>query len=145
MKKFIFQRRTRENQEMERKRLATVKFLKIYGEKRRFFGLRKILDFIAEVSVKDGKLIIETDNKNFQKFLEDGIKSRLSKDEMVAPNHIMERYPDGRPKAHYSLEIKTDLNHPKFLTSVLGWLYELRNEDKLPFGIDPNLSKIEEE
>lgn len=119
-------------------------FLKVYGEKRKFFGLKKVLDFIAEVSVQDGKLVVETDNKNLQKFLEDGIKSRLDKNEMVAPNHIMERYPDGRPKAHYSLEIKTNLSHPKFLMSVLGWLYELRNEGKLLFGIDPNLSKIEE-
>jgi hypothetical protein len=127
---------------MKQERSATVKFLKIYGEKRRFFGLKKTLDFIAEVSVQDGKLMVETDNNKLKIFLETGIKLRLEKGEMSFGRGATENNPDGSGK-HYDLVIKTDLSHPEFLISVLGWLYELRNEDKLPFGIDPDLSKIE--
>lgn len=120
-----------------------MKKLKVYGEKRKFFGLRKSLNFIAEVSVQDGKLIIETDNKKLRAFLEDGIKSRLDRNEMSFGRSVTERNPDGSGK-HYHLVIKTDLNHPEFLMSIRAWLYELRNEDKIPFSIDPSLSKIGE-
>lgn len=119
-----------------------MKKLKVYGEKRKFFGLKKTLDFIVEVSVQDGKLVIQANNKKLRDFFEVGIKSRMDRNEMLFNTSVMERNPDGSGK-HYHLVVRTDLNHPEFLRSVWAWLYELDEEGKIPFGIDPILSKIE--
>ena len=107
-----------------------MKKLKLYGEKKGFLGIKR-KGFVAEIFVKDRKVVVESKDRKLKRRLREEIDKMIKEDGITLGKSVWERLPEGG-KVHYHIVETKHPKDPKFIFALAGEL-EKRKIGKYKF------------